>query len=58
MSEHEYNELFRAIGKEAFANMIKADIYEVVSLSLMQVCIAISLIISRTLQISLNLQLG
>lgn len=26
MSEHEYNELFRAIGKEAFANMIKADI--------------------------------
>ena len=27
MSEHEYNELFRAIGKEAFANMIKADIH-------------------------------
>lgn len=26
MSEHEYNELFRAIGKEAFANMIKAYI--------------------------------
>ena len=26
MSEREYNELFRAIGKEAFANMIKADI--------------------------------
>lgn len=26
MSEHEYNELFRAIGKEAFANMIKANI--------------------------------
>ncbi len=26
MSEHEYYELFRAIGKEAFANMIKADI--------------------------------
>lgn len=26
MSEHEYNEFFRAIGKEAFANMIKADI--------------------------------
>lgn len=25
MSEHEYNELFRAIGKEAFANMIKAN---------------------------------
>lgn len=23
---HEYNELFRAIGKEAFANMIKANI--------------------------------
>lgn len=27
MSEHEYNELFRAIGKEVFANMIKADIH-------------------------------
>lgn len=26
MSEHEYNELFRAIGKEAFANMIQANI--------------------------------
>ena len=26
MIEHEYNELFRAIGKEAFANMIKANI--------------------------------
>lgn len=26
MSEHAYNELFRAIGKEAFANMIKANI--------------------------------
>ncbi len=26
MSEHEYNELFRDIGKEAFANMIKANI--------------------------------
>ena len=26
MSEHEYNELFRAIGKEAFANMITANI--------------------------------
>ena len=26
MSEQNYNELFRAIGKEAFANMIKANI--------------------------------
>lgn len=26
MSEYEYNELFRSIGKEAFANMIKANI--------------------------------
>lgn len=26
MSEYEYNELFRAIGKEAFANIIKANI--------------------------------
>lgn len=26
MSEQDYNELFRAIGKEAFANMIKANI--------------------------------
>ena len=26
MREHEYNERFRAIGKEAFANMIKANI--------------------------------
>lgn len=55
MSEHEYNELFRAIGKEAFANMIKAN-YQVVSQNLMQVCIANSLIISRMLQIFLNSQ--
>lgn len=26
MSEQDYNELYRAIGKEAFANMIKANI--------------------------------
>lgn len=26
MCEQDYNELFRAIGKEAFASMIKADI--------------------------------
>ena len=26
MDDKNYNELFRAIGKEAFANMIKADI--------------------------------
>lgn len=26
MMEQDYNELFRAIGKEAFANMIKANI--------------------------------
>ena len=45
--------------------MVKKDgmilenlIYRVGSLNLMQVCIAISLIISRMLQISLNLQLG
>lgn len=57
MSEHEYNELFRAIGKEAFANMIKADIRSRVP-NLMQVCIVNNLMISRMLQISLNLQLG
>ena len=55
MSEHEYNELFRAIGKEAFANMIR-QIYDKGSLNLMQVCIASSLMISKTLQTSLNLQ--
>ena len=59
MSEHEYNELFRAIGKEAFANMIQANIRSrFPEPNLMPVCIASSLIISRTLQISLNLQLG
>ena len=26
MIQQDYNELFRSIGKEAFANMIKADI--------------------------------
>ena len=41
--------------KEALASMIKAD-YAVGSLSLMPVCIAISLITSRRLQISLSLQ--
>ena len=46
MSEHEYNELFRAIGKEASSKA---------SLSLMPVCIASSLTTLKTLQISSNL---
>ena len=56
MSEEQYNELLKAYTKEVLASMIKADIYAVGFLNLMQVCIASSLIISRTLQISLNLQ--
>ena len=55
MSEEQYNELLKAYTKEVLANMIKAD-YDKGSLNLMPVCIASSLIISRTLQISLNLQ--
>lgn len=48
MSEEQYNEFLKAYTKEALASMIKADIR--------QVCIASSLMISRPLQISLNLQ--
>ena len=55
MSEEQYNELLKAYTKEALASMIKL-IYAVGFPHLMQVCIVISLIISRTLQISLNLQ--
>ena len=56
MSEEQYNELLKAYTKEAFASIIKAVIYAVGFPNLMQVCIAGSLIISRTLQISSNLQ--
>ena len=55
MSEEQYNELMKSYTKEALASMIKADI-RTGSLNLMPVCIASSLIISKTLQISLNLQ--
>ena len=55
MSEEQYNELLKAYTKEVLANMIKADIRKG-SQNLMPVCIASSLIISRPLQISLNLQ--
>ncbi|MQN83343.1 hypothetical protein F7D74_04945 [Prevotella copri] len=53
MSEEQYNELLKAYTKEALASMIKAAVGFP---HLMQVCIVISLIISRTLLISLNLQ--
>ena len=55
MTEHQYNELLKAYTKEALASMIKADIRQRFP-NLMQVCIASSLMISRPLQISLNLQ--
>ena len=55
MSEEQYNELLKAYTKEAFANMIKADIRSrfpepYASMYCLQ------FIISRTWQISLNLQ--
>lgn len=53
--ERQYNEFLKAYTKETLANMIKADIRQRFP-NLMQVCIASSLIISRMLQISLNLQ--
>ena len=55
MSEEQYNELLKAYTKEAFANMIKADIRQRFP-EPYDSSIAISLIVSRTLQISLNLQ--
>ena len=55
MSEELYNELLKAYTKEALASMIKADICTRFP-ELMPVCIASSLIISRTLRISWNLQ--
>ena len=41
MSEYEYNELFRAIGKEAFSNIIKANIRSRVPEPYASVCQAI-----------------
>ena len=55
MSEEQYNKLLKAYTKKALASMIKADIRSRFP-DLMQVCIASSLIISRMLQISWNLQ--
>ena len=55
MNEQQYNELLKAYTKEAFANMIKADIRQRFP-EPYDSSIAISLIVSRTLQISLNLQ--
>ena len=55
MSEEQYNELLKAYTKEALASMIKADIRNRFP-NLMQVCIANNLMISKILQISLNLQ--
>ncbi len=55
MSEQHYNELQKAYTKEVLASMIK-EIYAVGFPSLMPVCIASSLMISKTLQTSLNLQ--
>lgn len=55
MSVEQYNELLKAYTKEALASMIKADIRNSFP-NLMQVCVANSLITSRMLQISLNLQ--
>ena len=55
MSEEQYNELLKTYTKEVLANMIKEDVRSRFP-NLMQVCIASSLINSRTLQISLSLQ--
>ena len=54
-SEQQYNELLKAYTKETLASMIKADIRTRFP-NLMPVCIASSLIISRPLRISLNIQ--
>ena len=54
MSEEQYNKLLKAYTKEVLASMIKADIRSIPSL--IPVCIAINLMISKTLQTSLNLQ--
>ena len=57
MTEVQYNELLKAYGKEALANMIKTDIrLRFPEPYASKVCIANSLIISRMLPISLNLQ--
>ena len=56
MSEEQYNELLKAYTKEVLASMVKGQIYAVGFQNLMPVCIASSLIISKILQISLNLQ--
>ena len=55
MSEEQYNGLLKAYTKEALASMIKADIRSRVPEPYASKY-ASSLIISRTLQISLNLQ--
>ena len=57
MNEQQYNKFLKAYTKEALANMIKADIRQRFP-EPYDSSIAICLIISRTLQISLNLQLG
>ena len=56
MTNEQYNELLKAYTKEVLANMIKADIRTRFPEPYASVCIASSLIISRMLQISLNLQ--
>ncbi len=55
MSEELYNELLKAYSKEVLASMIK-QIYAVGFPNLMQACFANNLMISKMLQISLNLQ--
>lgn len=55
MTEQQYKELLKAYTKEAFANMIKADIRQSFPEPYANM-FANSLIISRMLQISLNLQ--
>ena len=55
MMEKLYNEFLKAYTKEVLASMIKADIRSRFP-NLMPVCIATNLIISRTSQISWNLQ--
>ena len=56
MSEEQYNKLLKAYTKEVLASMIKRLIYVVGFPSLIPVCIASNLMISKTLQTSLNLQ--
>ena len=55
MTEQQYNGLLKAYTKEALASMIKADIRSRFPEPYASI-IASSLIISRTLQISWNLQ--